>query len=299
MDRLDAMRTFLAVVDRASFVGAARALRLSPAAVTRAVAMLEADLGLTLLNRTTRAVRLTERGTVYAERCREILASVEAARSQVRGEDAAPRGTLAITAPVLFGRLHIMPIAEALSTAHPDLTLRLTFVDRVTHLVEEGFDLAVRIGDLADSALIAIKVAAVRRIVVASPSYVAKHGTPTTPAELRHHRIVSFEGVGSTDEWRFGEQGRTVVKVAPRLSVNSAEAALDSIERGQGIGRLLSYQVRCALAVGRLERLLQDFASPAIPVSLVYHASRRGSANIQAAVAEARRYFAETNVDCP
>jgi DNA-binding transcriptional LysR family regulator len=292
MDRLDAMRAFLAVADRASFAEAARHLRWSPATTTRAIAMLEAELGLSLLHRTTRAVRLTERGALYADRCRDILSDIEATRSLVRGEDAAPRGMLAVTAPVLFGRLHVMPIAEALGASHPQLAIRLTFVDRVTSLVEEGFDVAVRIGQLPDSALVATKVAEVRRVVVASPRYLQRAGTPSVPAELRHHRIVSFDGVGSTNEWRFGAKGETSVTLDPKLSVNCAEAALDAIERGQGIGRLLSYQVEAGVATGRLVPLLVKAEPKAVPVSLVYQASRRAAANIQAFVAESRRYFA-------
>jgi DNA-binding transcriptional LysR family regulator len=296
MDRLDAMRAFLAVADRASFVDAARALRWSPATTTRAVAQLEAELGLQLFNRTTRAVRLTERGQLYAEKCRDILADVEAARSLVRGEGASPRGTLAITAPVLFGRLHVLPIAEALGAIYPNLVLRLTFLDRIAHLVEEGFDIAVRVGGLRDSALVAVKVAEVVRVVVASPDYLARAGTPRLPADLHDHRIVSFDGVGSTDEWRFGPGGKTVVKVAPRLAVNTADAAIDAIARGNGIGRLLSYQAREAIAAGRLKRILENYEPEAIPVSLVYQANRRGSANIQAFVTEARRYFRTTEL---
>ncbi|MDX2089801.1 MAG: LysR family transcriptional regulator [Kofleriaceae bacterium] len=293
------MRAFLAVAERASFAEAARSLRRSPATTTRAVAMLEAELGLPLLSRTTRAVRLTERGALYAEKCREILAALDAAGRLVLGEDAAPRGTLAVTAPVMFGRLHVMPIAEALGAAHPDLRLRLTFVDRITHLIEEGFDLAVRIGELADSAMVAVKVAEVSRVIVASPGYLDQARVPEAPAELRGHRIVSFDGVGSTDEWRFGPRGQTTVKVAPHLAVNSAEAALDAIERGQGIGRLLSYQVRAGIEAGRLRRLLTSHEPAAVPVSLVYPASRRASANTQAFVAEARRYFANQPLTVP
>ena len=292
MDHLDAIRAFLAVAERASFAEAARALRWSPASTTRAVAQLEGELGVTLFNRTTRTVRLTERGQIYAEKCRDILASVQAASSSVRGEDARPRGTLSVTAPVMFGRLHVMPIAVALMAAHPGLTLRLTFLDRVTHLVEEGFDLAVRIGALPDSALVAIKLGEVRRLVVASPDYLAGEGAPSSPADLHRHRIVSFEGVGSTDEWRFGRDGKTTVTIKPALAVNDAGAARDAIERGNGIGRLLSYQVRDSLAAGRLTQLLADHEPAPVPVSLLYHASRRGSANVQAFVDQSRRYFA-------
>ncbi len=292
MDRLDAMRVFLAVADRGGFAEAARSLRLSPAAATRAVAMLENELALPLFNRTTRSVRLTERGALYAERCRRILADIEDARSAVRGEDAEPRGLLAITAPVLFGRLHVLPIAEALTDAHPDLTIRLVFVDRVTHLVEEGFDIAVRIGTLADSALVAVPVASVRRVLVASPYYLAAHGTPSKPPDLKRHRIVAFEGVGASNEWRFGSDGQMAVTVAPRLSVNSADAAIAAAIRGRGITRALSYQVSDAVAEGRLVRVLPDHEAGDLPVSLVYQASRRGSPNIVAFVRAARAKLA-------
>ncbi|MDX2211090.1 MAG: LysR family transcriptional regulator [Sphingopyxis sp.] len=296
MDRLDAMRGFLAVADLASFAEAARRLRWSPAKTTRAVAMLEAELGVALFNRTTRAVRLTERGMLFSEKCREILAEIETVRSLVRGEDAAPRGTLSVTAPVLFGRLHILPVAEALVRAYPDLAIRLTFIDRVAHLVEEGFDIAVRIGDLADSALVAVKIAEVRRTVVASPAYLASAGHPGLPVDLRRHRIISFDGVGSTDDWRFGAQGQTIVKVRPHLSINSADAVIEAVERGHGIARLLSYQVRTGIAAGRLCRVLEDYEPEAVPVSLVYQSSRRSSPNIQAFAGEARRYFAGTQL---
>jgi DNA-binding transcriptional LysR family regulator len=218
MDRLDAIRAFLAVAERASFAAAARSLRWSPAAATRAVAMLEAELGIALFHRTTRVVRLTEPGALYAEHCRRILADLEAARSLVRGEDAAPRGTLSVTAPVVFGRLHVMPIAEALVAAHAELSIRLTFVDRVTHLVEEGFDIAVRIGALPDSALVAVPLTEVVRVVVASPGYLAARGEPAAPADLRRHAIIAFDGMDATDAWRFAGAAPTsrVGRAAPR-----------------------------------------------------------------------------------
>jgi DNA-binding transcriptional LysR family regulator len=291
MDQLDAMRTFLAVVDRSSFAEAARALQISPAAATRAIAGLESDLGLRLLYRTTRSVRLTERGAVYADRCRQILQNLDDVRAEVRGEDAVPRGLLSLTAPVLFGRLHVAPIAEALIAAHPDLSVRLTLVDRVVHLVEEGFDVAVRIGPLPDSALIAVPVARVRRILVASPAYLATNGTPSAPADLRSHRIVSFEGVDATREWRFGADGRIAVAIAPRLTVNNAEASVDAAVRGQGIARVLSYQAEQALAEGKLVRILRDDEPSSLPVSLVHAAERRTSANVAAFLREARSYF--------
>jgi DNA-binding transcriptional LysR family regulator len=298
MDRLDAMRAFLAVADQASFAAASRNLRISAAAATRAVAMLEAELGVALFHRTTRVVRLTEPGALYAEQCRRILAELEAARSLVRGEDAAPRGTLSVTAPVVFGRLHILPIAEALVAAHPELSIRLTFVDRITHLVEEGFDLALRIGALPDSALVAVPLAEVRRVVVASPAYLAARGEPAAPADLRRHAIIAFDGSEATDDWRFPGPGAgpISVTVAPRIVVNSADAAIAAALRGQGITRVLSYQVLEAVEDGRLRRLLPAHEPPALPVSLVFQASRRGSPNIGAFVREARARFGKPPV---
>lgn len=296
MDKLDALRAFIAVAERASFAAAARGLRWSPAAVTRAVAMIEAELGVTLFHRTTRVVRLTEPGALYAEQCRRILAELEAARSQVRGEDASPRGTLSVTAPVVFGRLHVMPIVEALAAAHPALAIRLTFVDRVTHLVEEGFDIGVRIGALPDSALVAVPLTEVRRVVVASPGYLAAEGEPAVPDDLRRHRIIAFDGFEATDVWRFATPGgapgvRTSVSIAPRLAVNSADAAIAAAQRGQGLTRVLSYQVEEAVNEGRLRHVLRAHEPPPVPVSLVYQASRRSSANIVAFVREARARF--------
>jgi DNA-binding transcriptional LysR family regulator len=289
LDRVDAMRAFIAVADRASFSAAARALRWSAASVTRSVAWLEQDLGLSLLSRTTRSVRLTDRGVIYAEHCRRILADLETARSIVRGEDAAPRGTLSVTAPVVFGRLHILPVVEALLEAHADLSVRLTLVDRDTHLVEEGFDVAVRIGDLADSALIAVPIAQVRRVVVASPGYLARHGRPDEPSDLRGRPVVAFEGLGSTDAWTFAGAPPRSVKLQPRLVVNTADAAIAAAARGVGLTRVLSYQVAEAIEHGALEVVLAQWEPPPAPVNVLYQAGRRGSPNIAAFVAEARR----------
>jgi DNA-binding transcriptional LysR family regulator len=289
MDQLSAMRAFLTVADQKSFSEAARALRLSPAAVTRAVAQLETDLGLALLHRTTRSVGLTQRGALYADRCRRILAEVDEARSLARGEDAAPRGLLSLTAPVLFGRLHVLPAVERLMAEHPALTVRLTLVDRVVHLVEEGFDAAVRIGHLPDSALVATPLASVRQVVIASPAYIEEHGAPGVPADLRAHRIIDFEGVATTTDWRFGKDRRISVTVSPRLSVNSADAAIASAIRGNGVTRALSYQVAEALADGRVVRLLEEFEPASVPVSIVYQAARRTNPNIRAFITEALR----------
>jgi DNA-binding transcriptional LysR family regulator len=291
MDRLDAMRAFAAVADLGGFAPAARRLRLSPAAVTRAVALLEDHLGLTLLNRTTRSVRLTERGAIYLEACRRVLADLEQGERLARGQDSAPQGRLTVSAPILFGRLHVLPIVQDLLRAHPALSLRLILLDRIVHLVEEDIDVAVRIGELADSAMAAVKVAEVRRVLVASPDYLARRGTPRTPADLAGHDLIAFEGLDATGEWRFGADGKTAVRVAPRLSVNSADASLVACEAGLGITRCLSYQVQGAMAAGRLTLLLELFAPAPIPVSLVHPARRLGSANLTAFMDAARAHF--------
>jgi DNA-binding transcriptional LysR family regulator len=289
MDRLDSMRAFAAVADLGSFAEAARRLRLSPAAVTRAVAELEDRLGLLLLTRTTRSVKLTERGAVYLEACHRLLDDFDAAERLVRGEQAAPRGTLTVAAPLMFGRLHVLPLVATMLRAHPELRLRLLLSDRTVHLVEDGIDVAVRIGDLPDSALSAFKVGEVRRVVVASPDYIAARGAPATPAALAGHDLIAFEGIGATNEWRF--VGRAGVRVDPRLAVNSADAAIAAAEAGLGITRTLSYQVHAALRDGRLRLLLEDFTPPALPIHVVHPALRLGSANVAAFVAAARAHF--------
>lgn len=286
------MRAFLAVADKGSFIEAARHLRLSSAGVTRAVAQLEAELGVTLLRRTTRSVGLTDRGAIYAERCRRLLGDLDEAANLVRGEDSAPRGLLSVTAPVMFGQMHILPVVETLADRHPNLTVRLTLLDRVTHLVEEGFDAGVRIGTLADSAMIGVPLAQVRRVIVASPAYIDRHGTPGTPGDLRNHAIIAFEGISMTNEWRLGPGGQTGVALASRLSVNTAAAAIAAAERGFGIAQVLSYQVREAVAAGRLVRLLTAFEPEPVPATLLYQASRRGAANIRAFAVAARERLA-------
>jgi DNA-binding transcriptional LysR family regulator len=288
MDRFDSMRAFVAVADLGSFAEAARRLRLSPAAVTRAVALLEDRLGLSLLTRTTRSVKLTESGAVYLEACHRLLDDFDAAERLVRGEQAAPRGTLTVAAPLMFGRLHVLPLVATLLRAHADLRIRLLLSDRTVHLVEDGIDVAVRIGDLPDSALTAFKVGHVRRVVVASPAYLAR-GTPATPADLAAHDLIAFEGIGATNEWRFA--GGVAIRVAPRLAMNSADAAIAAAEAGLGITRTLSYQVAASVTEGRLRLLLEDFSPPALPIHVVHPALRLGSANVAAFVAQARGHF--------
>jgi DNA-binding transcriptional LysR family regulator len=290
MDRLGAMRIFVSVARLRSFSEAARRLQLSPSVVTRAIAQLEDELGLTLLLRTTRSLRLTERGELYLESCQRILEDIDGAERQVRGEDAAPRGTLKVAAPVVFGRLHVLPIVNSVLRDYCEVAVELTLSDRNVHLVEEGVDVAVRIGELADSSLIAIKLGVVSRVVVASPAYLQKRGAPKSPAELVAHDIIAFEGLGAADEWRFSGAGRPV-RLEPRLMINNIDASIAAAEAGIGITRPFSYQVQASVIAGRLTPILQHFAPPPLPVNVIYPARRIASANIAAFVKTARAYF--------
>jgi DNA-binding transcriptional LysR family regulator len=290
MDRLDAMRIFAAVAKLGSFAEAARRLRLSPSAVTRSIAGLEDQLGLTLLSRTTRSLRLTARGEIYLGSCGQILEDVEAAERRVRGENAAPRGEMKVAAPIVFGRLHVLPVVNRVLSEHRALSIRLSLSDRIVNLVDEGVDVAVRIGQLADSRLIAVKLGAVSRVLVASPGYLERRGAPESLGELADHDVVAFEGVDATNEWRFGDRGK-IVRVEPRLAVNGADAAIAAAEAGVGITRTLSYQVRASVSAGRLVPILQDFAPPPSPVNAVYPARRIASANVAAFVKAAREHF--------
>jgi DNA-binding transcriptional LysR family regulator len=295
VDRLDAMQAFAAVAELGSFAAAARRLRLSPPAVTRAVALLEDQLGLALLNRTSRSVRLTERGALYLESCRQILAEIEGAERRVRGEDAAPRGTLTVSAPIVFGRLHILPIVDRLLREHRALAIRLDLSDRAVHLVEEGIDVAVRIGALADSALVAVKVAEVSAVLVASPAYLAARGTPDSPAGLAGHDLVAFDSIAATNDWHFGTPDRPTerssVRVEPRLTVNSADAAIAAAEAGLGIAQVGSYHVCSTIAAGRLSLVLPGFEPPPLPVSLIHLSRRLATPNVVAFIKAARAYF--------
>ncbi|GHH10481.1 transcriptional regulator [Sphingomonas glacialis] len=291
MDRLDMLRTFVAVADHASFAEAARRLRVSPTAASRAVAALELDLGTPLLRRTTRSVRLTDEGAAYLERCRAALTELDDAALALRGTGALPGGNLVVTAPVTFGRLHILPITTSLLRNHSRLGVELTLIDRVVRLVEEGIDVAVRIGDLSDSALHALKVAEVRRVLVASPGYIAARGTPVTVPALHDRALISFTEIDRAHEWRFGATGKTAIRIEPRLTVNTADAAIAAAADGVGIARVLSYQALAAVASGRLVTLLDEAAPPPVPVHLVYQANRRTSVNVRAFIDAARAHF--------
>ena len=208
----------------------------------------------------------------------------------MRGEDAEPRGTLKVAAPIVFGRLHVLPIVNRVLHDYRDVAVELTLSDRNAHLVEEGVDVAVRIGELADSSLIAVKLGVVSRVVVASPAYLKERGVPKSPAELAKHDIIAFEGLTATDDWRFHGGGKPV-RLEPRLTVNSVDASIAAAEAGIGITRTLSYQVQASVIAGRLTPILQQFAPPPLPVNAIYPPRRITSANIAVFMKTARAYF--------
>lgn len=274
MDRFETLSAFVAVADRRGFAAAARALEISPPAVTRAVAALERHLGVTLFHRSTRAVSLTDEGTAFLDRARRILADLREAEQIVMGGRSVPRGQLYVTAPVMFGRLHVLPAIDALLAAHAGLTARMMLLDRNVRIVEEGIDVAVRIGALADSALRVVNIGSVRQTIVASPAYLAAHGTPADPADLARHRCIVGSGVRVGTAWAFGPRSATVVDVAPRLTINTIEATIDAAAAGLGVANMLSYQAKAAIASGRLVQVLEDHAPPPMPVSLLYDPGR-------------------------
>jgi DNA-binding transcriptional LysR family regulator len=268
MDRLDELSIFLAIFEAGSLIGASRRLRRSPPTVTRALGALEDRIGLRLFERTTRRLAPTEAGRLLAERARTLLAEYEAA---LGGASEAPiRGLLRITAPVQFGRRHVAPIVSAFLNEHPEIQIELTLNDRNLDLIEQGLDLAVRIGGLPDSTLVARQVGSVQRLVVASPRYIAARGAPRIPSDLTKHDTIFGMARSSAREWRFGKKGRgAVVRVSPRLLVDDVETQVQAAKAGRGVTRVLSYQVTKELAAGTLVRLLRDFEPEPLPVQLV------------------------------
>jgi DNA-binding transcriptional LysR family regulator len=271
MDRTEEWRVFVAVASRRSFVDAARALRRSPQAITRAVAALEQRLGRRLLNRTTRSVSVTGDGERYLDRGRRLLAELDALESAPDAR-APLSGRLSVTAPVLFGQLHMAPLVWAFLDRHPDVEARLLLVDRVVSLADEGIDLALRIGPLPDSSLRARLVGQVRWVVCGSPAYLRRAGVPRTPEALARHACVSFDaGSPFADRWTFPRAGGRARNVAfrPRLIVNTAQAGIDAAIAGLGLVRVLSYQVAAALAAQRLRLVLEAFAPAPVPIHLL------------------------------
>jgi DNA-binding transcriptional LysR family regulator len=283
MDRIDNIAVFVEVADRRSFADAARRLGRSPTAVTRAIAELEARLGVRLLNRTTRAVSITEAGDRFLAGARRVLSDLDEIERAAAGEGAAPRGQLRLTAPILFGRLHVAPIVMEFLDLFPDVSAALILLDRPVDLVEEGLDVAVRIGALAESSALATRVGAVHRIAVASPDYLVRQGTPQTPADLGAHAVIAFAGISGIEQWTFrGPAGEATVAIKPRLIVTTAEAALDAARSGFGVTRVLSYQAAEDITRGSLRRLLPAHEGDELPVHLIHPGGRHPPPKLRA-----------------
>lgn len=271
MDRLDAMAVLLAVVDEGNLSAAARKLRSPLATVSRKVSELEAHLRTKLLVRSSRRVSLTEAGRAYVEASRRILEQVSEAERTAAGEYAAPKGELTVTAPVVFGRLHVLPVVVDFLKAYPEIDLRLMLADRVVNIVDSHVDLAVRIGALPDSGLHASRLGAIRRVMCASPAYLAERGRPLRPEELEGHACITFEGLSAVRAYRFRTpRGEISVPIHSRLTVNTAEAAIDAAIAGLGLTRVLSYQIVAAERAGLIETVLRDYEPEPWPVHLVY-----------------------------
>jgi DNA-binding transcriptional LysR family regulator len=283
MDKLQAMRAFLAVVDEGGFAPAARRMRISPPVVTRAVSDLEKAMGVRLLTRTTRVVRVTEVGARYAEDCRRILADITETEEAATGTHGLVRGRLVITAPALFGRIHVTPIVTAYLRRYPEAEAETRFLDRVVNMMDEGVDVAVRIGHLQDSSYQAIRVGEVRRLVCASPAYLERHGAPRGLDDLADHTLIAATGVSRATEWRFMRDGHaTDVRIRPRMTVITNDAAITAALDGFGITRVLSYMVAPQLASGELVELLREHETMALPIHVMQHEGRHAPQKVRA-----------------
>lgn len=282
MDRLHLMTVFVAVAEEESFAGGARRLGMSPPAVTRAIAALEERLAVKLLNRTTRFVRATDAGQRYLEDARRIIAEVDDADEAAAGVHAEPRGHLAVTAPALFGKMYVLPGIVDYLQRYPAMEVSALFLDRVVNLLEEGLDVGVRIGELPDSTLRALRVGKVRRVVCASPDYLDRHGIPQTPAELSDHAIISASAVSPTVDWKFGQGSKsTTFRVKPRLCLTTNDAAIEAAVQGFGITRLLSYQIAPYLASGQLQTFLNNYESEPMPVHVLHREGRHAAGKVR------------------
>lgn len=283
MDRFHLMTVFVAVAEAEGFAAAARRLAMSPPAVTRAIATLEERLGVQLLQRTTRHVRVTEVGIRYLEDARRILQEVEAADEAAAGINAEPRGHITVTAPVLFGQKYVMPGIVDYLQRYPDTEVDAVFLDRVVNLLEEGIDVGVRIGALPDSSMRAVRVGSVRMLVCAAPEYIEREGLIEHPDALAQHSIIASSAGNLSHDWRFEYKGKKqTVRVNPRVSVTTNDAAISAARQGFGITRLLSYQVADEVAAGSLQILLDRFELPAIPVHIVHREGRLASTKVRA-----------------
>ena len=289
MDRVEAMTAFVAVAERNGFAPAARALGLSPSAVTRLVAGLETRLGVRLLQRTTRAVSLTDPGARFLERARRILADLEEAERQAESEQAVPTGRLVVTAPQMFGRLHVAPLVCDFMQSHPQVVCDLQLNDRIVNLVEEGIDLALRIGHLDDSSDVARRMGATRRVVVASAGYLDRFGAPAGLEDLARHRTIACTPLAPAERWRFGPAASPrEVAVAPSFVTNSVEAALWHAGNDGGLVQVLGYQVADQVGAGAMRIVLEAFEPEPLPIHFVFPSSRLLSVKVRTVIDLAR-----------
>jgi DNA-binding transcriptional LysR family regulator len=285
MDRLRAMRVFVTVAETESFAQAARRLGMSPPAVTRMVSALEEILGARLLKRTTRSVRLTDAGERYLADCKRILAEVDLAEASVTGAHSEPRGEITVTAPSTFGRMFVAPVLLDFLIRFPQITARTIFVDRITDMIEEGIDVAVRIARLGDSSLSAVKVGTVRSVICASPAYLAARGVPQEPGDLAGMDAIGFTHMPTDRQWVFRPKNRIeAVRPPTRLFTDKVEVAIAAAVAGYGITRLLSYQVADEVRAGRLQIVLADYEPPPLPVQVVHIEGRKANARIRSFV---------------
>ncbi|RXU66455.1 LysR family transcriptional regulator [Pseudomonas protegens] len=285
MDRFQEMQVFVCVAQEQGFAAGARRLNLSAASVTRAVAALEQRIGTQLLLRTTRRVHLSDAGQRYLEDCRRILAEVQDAEASAAGVHAQPRGQLTLTAPVLFGDLFVTPLLVRYLQRYPQVSVNALLLDRVANMVEEGIDVAVRIGELADSGQHSVRVGEVRRVVCAAPQFLAAHGRPQHPDELRQAPVIAPSSIGQTRNWQFNDNGRVLsVRPEPRLLVSANQAAISAACLGLGLTRVLSYQVADKVAVGQLEIVLEAFELAPLPIHVVYQGGRKAPARVRSFV---------------
>ena len=297
MDRLHLISIFVAVADTGGFAGAARKLGISPPAVTRAINELETQLGVRLLTRTTRVVRVTEAGARYADDCRAILAQLSEADEAASGLHAVPRGRLTITAPVGFGAMYVTPVVTEYLSRYPEVNVSCWFMDRLVNMLDEGVDIGVRIGELPDSSMQAIRVGRMRLRICATPDYLRRHGEPQTPEDLDRHVIIAASGATPTSEWRTSTDGRPgTVKLRPRLIATTSDTAIAAALTGFGLTNVLAYKVDAHLREGRLKAVLGAFEPPALPVHVLHregrHASQKARTFIDLAVERLRPQLA-------
>jgi DNA-binding transcriptional LysR family regulator len=292
VDKLAAMRAFVAIVDEGSLTAAAEALRRAPPTMVRSLATLEEHLGVRLLTRTTRRMSLTEEGRVYLERCRRILADVHEAEQAIVSSDTEPSGEIRVTAPVLFGQWHVAPAVTEFARRYPLVRVDLLLLDRVVDLVDEGIQVGIRIGRLPDSSMIAVPVGEVRRVVVASPELLARHGAPVHPSEFAARDCIGHHGTAPAGRWTFREAGReSSVRVRTAFACNLASVAVEACAAGLGFGSFLSYQVEPAVRAGQLKVLLDEFETEPLPVQIVYPDARLMSSRLRVFVDSLREHL--------